>query len=60
MTEKRCAVTLYPDEACGVRVANESLITYREGGLELSRTALNGYEVRSAGRLVFRSQHTGD
>ena len=45
--------------ARGVRVAGESLITYQEGDLEFSRTALNEYEVRSAGRVVFRSQHTG-
>jgi hypothetical protein len=46
-------------EARGVRFDRESLITYREGGLEFSRTALNEYEVRYAGRVVFRSQHTG-
>lgn len=46
-------------EARGVRVAGESLVTYTEGGVEFSRTALNEYEVRSAGRVVFRAQHTG-
>ena len=46
-------------EARGVRVAGEPLITYEEGGVEFSRTALNEYEVRSAGRVVFRAQHTG-
>ncbi len=46
-------------EARGVRFDRESLITYQEGGLEFSRTALNEYEVRDAGRVVFRSQHTG-
>jgi hypothetical protein len=46
-------------EARGVRVAREALITYQEGDVEFSRTALNEYEVRSAGRVVFRSQHTG-
>jgi hypothetical protein len=46
-------------EALGVRFDRESLITYQEGGVELSRTALNEYEVRHAGRVVFRAQHTG-
>lgn len=46
-------------EARGVRVAGEPLITYKEGAIELSRTALNEYEVRDAGRVVFRTQHTG-
>jgi hypothetical protein len=46
-------------EARGVRFDRESLITYQEGDLEFSRTALSEYEVRRAGRVVFRSQHTG-
>ena len=45
--------------ARGVRYDLDSLITYQEGGLEFSRTALNEYEVRHAGLVVFRSQHTG-
>lgn len=45
--------------ARGVRFDRESLITYEEGHLEFSRTALSEYEVRQAGRPVFRSQHTG-
>ena len=46
-------------EARGVRQPGEPLITYTEGAVELSRTALNEYEVRHAGRVVFRAQHTG-
>jgi hypothetical protein len=46
-------------EARGVRVDGEPLITYKEGDVEFSRTALNEYEVRHAGRVVFRAQHTG-
>jgi hypothetical protein len=46
-------------EARGVRVAGEPLVAYQEGGVEFSRTALNEYEVRHAGRVVFRAQHTG-
>jgi len=46
-------------EARGVRVAGEPLVTYEEGGIEFSRTALNEYEVRHRGRVVFRAQHTG-
>lgn len=45
--------------ARGVRLDRESLITYEEGDLEFSRTALSEYEVRRAGRVVFRSQQTG-
>ena len=46
-------------EARGVRAPGESLITYEVAGVELSRTALNEYEVRHSGRVVFRAQHTG-
>jgi hypothetical protein len=46
-------------EARGVRQPGESLINYAEGGLTLSRTPLNEYEVRAGGRVVFRARHTG-
>lgn len=46
-------------EARGVRVPGEPLTSYEEGGLEFSRTALNEYEVRHGGRVVFRAKHTG-
>jgi hypothetical protein len=46
-------------EARGVRVPGEPLVSYKEGGLEFSRTAINEYEVRREGRLVFRAMHTG-
>ncbi len=34
-------------------------INYAAGGLTLSRTPLNEYEVRAGGRVVFRARHTG-
>ena len=43
----------------GEGLAGESLVTYKEAGVEFSRTVLNEYEVRHAGRLVFRARHTG-
>lgn len=46
-------------EARGVRVPDEPLTSYEEGGLEFSRTALNEYEVRRGGRVLFRAKHTG-
>ena len=46
-------------EARGVRTPGESLITYEEGGLRLSRTPADEYEVRAGGKVVFRSRHTG-
>ena len=46
-------------EARGVREPGEPRIEYEEGGLTLSRTPLNEYEVRAGGRVVFRARHTG-
>ncbi|HEX8720709.1 MAG TPA: hypothetical protein VF736_08785 [Pyrinomonadaceae bacterium] len=46
-------------EARGVRHAGESQINYAEGGVTLSRTPLNEYEVRAEARVVFRARHTG-
>jgi hypothetical protein len=46
-------------EARGVRQERESLITYTEAGITLSRTPINEYEVRSEGGVVFRARHTG-
>ena len=46
-------------EARGVREAGGSQIDYTEGGLTLSRTALNEYEVRTEAGVVFRARHTG-
>jgi hypothetical protein len=46
-------------EARGVRQEGESLITYEEGDVTLSRTPLNEYEVRTGAGVVFRARHTG-
>jgi hypothetical protein len=46
-------------EARGVREAGGPQVDYEEGGLMLSRTALNEYEVRADSRVVFRARHTG-
>lgn len=46
-------------DARGVRREGESLITYAEAGLSLSRTPLNEYEVRTEAGVVFRARHTG-
>jgi hypothetical protein len=46
-------------EARGVRQPGEPQINYAEGGLTLSRTPLNEYEVRVRARVVFRARHTG-
>ena len=46
-------------EARGLRQPDEPVITYVEGPIEVSRTALNEYEVRHDNALVFRARHTG-
>ncbi len=46
-------------EARGVRREGESLISYTEAGVTLSRTPLNEYEVRTEAGVVFRARHTG-
>jgi hypothetical protein len=46
-------------EARGVRQQGESLIAYSEGGVTLSRTPINEYEVRTDRGVVFRARHTG-
>ena len=46
-------------EARGARQPGEPQVNYAEGGLTLSRTPLNEYEVRAGARVVFRARHTG-
>ena len=46
-------------EARGMRQAGESQINYTEGGVTLSRTPLNEYEVRTEAGIVFRARNTG-
>ena len=46
-------------EARGVRHEGESLITYSEAGITLTRTPLNEYEARTEAGVVFRARHTG-
>lgn len=46
-------------EARGVRQPGEPEVRYEAGGLSLSRTPLNEYEVRTEAGVVFRVRHTG-
>ncbi len=46
-------------EARGVRREGESLITYSEAGITLTRTPLDEYEARTDAGIVFRARHTG-
>jgi hypothetical protein len=46
-------------KARGERFPGESLVTYREGDLNFSRTATNEYEIEHKGEVVFRAGATG-